>query len=98
MSGPGTSHPAAVPPASRAAAEVGVWTRRDAVRVSGEPYVRAQLMARRWTMPLPHVVVTHNGPLTEEQRMWVALLGAPPGAMLHGLSAAVSDGSTWADP
>jgi hypothetical protein len=91
MSGPGTSHPA-LAPASRAAARVGVWTRRDAVRVSGEAQVRAQLEARRWTTPLPHVVVTHNGPLTDEQRLWVALLGAPPGALLHGLSAAVQDG------
>jgi hypothetical protein len=41
---------------------------------------------------LPHVVVTHNGALSYEQRMWVALLGAPPGAVLHGLSAAVQDG------
>jgi hypothetical protein len=41
---------------------------------------------------VPHVVVTHNGPLTDEQRLWVALLGAPPGALLHGPSAAVQDG------
>jgi hypothetical protein len=49
-------------------------------------------MAKRWAAPLPHVVVAHNGPLSDEQRMWVALLGAPPGALLHGLSAAVQDG------
>jgi hypothetical protein len=104
MSRPGTSHPAVAPasrvsgtshaalaPASRAAAQVGVWTRRDAVRMYGESRVRAQLLARRWTTPLPHVLVTHNGPLTK-QRLWVALLGAPPGALLHGLSAAARDG------
>jgi hypothetical protein len=58
----------------------------------GAGYVRAQLTAKRWAAPLRHVVVAHNGPLSDEQRMWVALLGAPPGALLHGLSAAVQDG------
>lgn len=38
------------------------------------------------------VVVQHNGPLTSDQRMWVALLSAPPGALLHGLCAAAYDG------
>jgi hypothetical protein len=60
--------------------------------VFGAGHLRAQLKAQRWAAPLPHVVVAHNGPLSEEQRMWVALLGAPPGALLHGLSAAVQDG------
>ncbi|MBA2559573.1 MAG: hypothetical protein H0V07_06720 [Propionibacteriales bacterium] len=44
------------------------------------------------------MVVKHNGPLTEEQRMWVVLLAAPPGSMLYGLSAAVHDGLRGLDP
>ncbi len=79
-------------PAHAAAAAVGVWTRRDSVQVYGEGHVRAQLAARRWAAPLPHVVVHANGPLSTEQKMWTALLAAPPGVLLHGLSSAVVDG------
>lgn len=89
---PGTCAVTGPTAASRAAAAVDVWTRHDAVRVHGVGHVRGQLLASRWTAPLPNVVVTHNGPLSDQQRMWVALLGAPPGALLHGLSAAVWDG------
>ncbi len=78
--------------ASAAAAAVGVWTRRDSVLVYGEGHVRSQLAGRRWAAPLPHVVVQANGPLSSEQKMWIALLAAPPGPLLHGLSAAVVDG------
>jgi hypothetical protein len=79
-------------PVQSRAASCGVWRRREAIRTYGEGHLRAQLAANRWATPSPRVVVFHNGPLTEEQRMWVALLGAPPGAMLHGLSAAAWDG------
>ncbi len=34
----------------------------------------------------------HNGPLTHQQRLWVTLSAAPPGALLGGLSAAAFDG------
>ncbi len=34
----------------------------------------------------------HNGPLTQDQQMWVALMSAPPGTLLHGLSGAQHDG------
>jgi hypothetical protein len=80
------------PTAAAEARRFGVWTRREACRCYGEAHVRAQVRARRWQAPLPLVVVTHNAALTELQRMWVVLLGAPPGAMLHGLSAALFDG------
>lgn len=78
--------------AIHAANLAGVWARRDACTRFGEARVRAELAGRRWQAPLALVIVTHNGPITDEQRMWVALLGAPPGAMLHGLSAAGYDG------
>jgi hypothetical protein len=54
--------------------------------------LRAQLSARRWQAPFAQAVVLHNGPLTREQRMWSALMAAPPGAVLHGLSALEHDG------
>jgi hypothetical protein len=76
----------------------GVHRRSDLCRVRGEPYVQAQLDAHRWQTPLPHVVVTHNGPLTEKQRMWVVLIGGPPGTRLHGLSALAHDGLRRLEP
>jgi hypothetical protein len=79
-------------PARQAAAAVGVWRRVDCVTRYGEGHVRAQLAARRWTSPVPTVVVQHNGPLTTQQQIWVALFAAPPGALLHGLTAARFDG------
>ncbi|MBA3233275.1 MAG: hypothetical protein H0T17_04925 [Propionibacteriales bacterium] len=85
-------------PSVLAAREAGVWSRRDACLLFGEPRVRAQLAGRRWQAPLPSVLVTHNGSLTDEQRMWVVLLGAPPGVRLHGLSAAVHDGLRGLEP
>lgn len=78
--------------ASAAAAATGVWTRRDACRRFGESHVRAQIAAGRWVAPVPTVVVTHNGPITTQQRIWVALSAAPPGTVLGGLSAAEFDG------
>lgn len=81
-------------PVPAAAHAVGVAARRTAVTVHGEGFVRAQLKARRWQQPADGVLVAHNGPLTEEQRMWVGLLASPPGTVLHGLSAACWDGLT----
>jgi hypothetical protein len=81
-----------------AAAEHGVLLRRRAAERHGAGYVVAQLEARRWRSPTPAVIVLHNGPLTSQQRMWVALLSAPPGSMLHGLSAAVHDGLRGFNP
>ncbi len=74
------------------AARHGVSLRRRLVATHGASHVVAQLSARRWQAPTSDVVVLHNGPLTPEQRVWVVLMAAPPGSMLHGLSAAVHDG------
>lgn len=68
---------------------------RDQIRrydVSPE-LVRAQLQAQRWQAVGPVAVVLHNGPLTHEQKTWVAVLSAPGlvavagrhAARLHGL-------------
>lgn len=74
------------------AARNGVSRRRRLVARHGASHVVAQLSAHRWQAPTSDVVVMHNGPLTPEQRVWVVLMAAPPGSMLHGLSAAVHDG------
>jgi hypothetical protein len=42
----------------------------------------------RWQQPCRGVVVSHSGPLTHEQELWVACLWAGPGAALGGLTAA----------
>lgn len=72
----------------------GVLTSAQATRLFGREYVRAQLAARRWQRPVRGVLVLHNGPLTESQRRWVALLAAAPGSALAGLTALSVDGFT----
>lgn len=62
-----------------------------------ESVVRAQLAARRWQAVGPVAVVLHNGPLTDEQRTWVALLTAPGTAAVAGRHAAALGGlRRWA--
>jgi hypothetical protein len=81
-----------------AATRAGVMSYGRAVARYGEGFVRAELDGRRWQQPVHGVVVDHNGPLGDEQRTWVALLAAPPGALLHGLSAAIHDGFKGFEP
>jgi len=57
----------------------GVLTTAAAVRKFGRGHVRHQLASRRWQRPARGVVWLHNGPITESQRHWVALLVCPPG-------------------
>ena len=52
----------------------------------------ALVSSGRWQRPARGVFVAHNGPLTPVQRDWVALLAAPPGSVLGGLSALAHDG------
>ena len=83
--------PTAVPAADeRRAAEHGVLSRDVA---AGIPETRRRLRSEAWRA-YGTVVVTHNGPLDEVQRAWVAVLRAGPGAVLaaawamrqHGVS------------
>jgi hypothetical protein len=60
--------------------------------------IDAQLDARRWLAYGPRVVVMHNGPLTQDQQRWAAVLNAGRGAALAGLTAAEVGGLTgWSD-
>jgi hypothetical protein len=54
--------------------------------------IRAQLAAERWQRLSRRVLVEHNGPLTDEQRRWAALLHACNGSALCGPTAAALDG------
>ncbi len=74
------------------AGEFGVLTRQGAIQAYGKSRVRAQLAAKRWQAPTSRVVILHNGPPSEDQRVWAALLSGPPGTLLHGLSGAEYDG------
>lgn len=84
--------------ATHAAWQVGVMTRQTAALAYGRSRVSVQLSARRWQAPTPGVIVTHNGPLTRDQLIWVALLSGPTGTLLHGLSGAQYDGLRGFDP
>lgn len=53
--------------------------------------VRNQIKAGRWQQLGRHVVLLHNGPLTEKQRRWAAVLAQNSGA-LAGVSAAHEQG------
>jgi Protein of unknown function (DUF559) len=57
--------------------------------------LRWRVSSRRWQQPCHGIVVAHSGPLTEEQRLWTALLSAGRHAVLAGLTAAKLDGFRW---
>lgn len=77
------------------AAEHGVLSQAMAAAV---PETRRRLRSKAWKA-YGTVVVTHNGPLDEAQRAWVAVLRAGPGAVLaaawamraHGVSVALPE-------
>jgi very-short-patch-repair endonuclease len=54
--------------------------------------LRWRVTSGRWQRPCRGVVVAHSGPLTQRQRLWVAILWAGPGGVLAGLTAAALDG------
>ncbi len=57
-----------------------------------EPQTVRHRVGRLWQSPHHKVVVLHNGPLTQPQRVWVAALAAPCGSALWGSTAAALDG------
>lgn len=69
----------------------------DAEEARGRPETRRRLRSGAWTA-YGDVVVTHNGPLDEEQAEWVAVLRAGPGAVLAAASAMRRHGVTLTAP
>src|SRR4051812_19145425 len=58
---------------------------------------RREIAARRWQR-IARCYIAQNGPLTELQRQWVAVLNGGPKAALAGRSAAASAGLVgWGD-
>jgi hypothetical protein len=54
--------------------------------------LRHQVSSGRWQRVRPGVIVAHNGPLTYDQRLWMAVLTGGPRAVLAGLAAARAGG------
>lgn len=61
--------------------------------------VQGHLRARRWQLAGPQVLVLHTGPLSEETRLWTAVLNAGPKAALCAWTALAVWGLTgWQRP
>jgi hypothetical protein len=45
--------------------------------------LRWRVASGRWRKPCHGIVVAHSGPMTEEQRLWAAVLWAGQGAVLR---------------
>lgn len=56
-----------------------VISRRQALRYMSEKAVRHRLASGRWQLAHRGVYLTHNGPVTEQQRRWVAALAVGHG-------------------
>jgi len=66
----------------------GVLTTTSALADLTPDALRWRIESGRWQQPYRGIVVAHSGPLTTEQKHWVACLWAGPGAVLGGLTAA----------
>ena len=74
-----------------------VLTVASAIAMIGEPAGRWRLHSGRWQRPCRGVLVTHSGSISDAERLWIAVLGAGPQALLGGLTAARLDGLTGFD-
>jgi hypothetical protein len=77
--------------------QCGVLTTQSAAAWVGAPAVRWRIDAGHWQRPCYGVVVTHSGPLSHDQLLWVAVLCSGTRAVLAGLTAAQMDGLTGFD-
>jgi hypothetical protein len=60
--------------------------------------VRHEVDAGRWQQLAPAVLALQTGPLSDEQRLWLAVLHAGHGAVLSHLTACVQAGLRWTAP
>ncbi|MEJ3749701.1 DUF559 domain-containing protein [Actinomycetes bacterium KLBMP 9797] len=70
----------------------GVLTSAQATRVLTPGLLRGKVRSGQWRRICRGLFVTHNGPLTWGQTLWVAVLAAGPGVLLAGLTAAHEGG------
>jgi hypothetical protein len=69
-----------------------VLTNREASQRFGSGRTRWAVDSGRWQRPSRGVVVTHNGPLSPEEQLHVAVRSAPRGSVLSGPTAAALGG------
>ncbi|MGN6473816.1 MAG: hypothetical protein ACTHK4_09250, partial [Mycobacteriales bacterium] len=83
-----------------AATQVGVIAREQLREFDVSPYVvDAMLDGRRWQARGALVLVMHNGPLTRDQQLWLAVLNAGYPAALAAHTAAAQQGlQGWDEP
>src|SRR5436190_3761346 len=68
--------------------QAGVISRAQLRRIGFTPsQTRAELAARRWSILIPGVYLTHTGDPSPEARIWAAVLHAGPGAVVTGRAA-----------
>jgi len=72
--------------------QAGVLTSAQACRLVGRASMRARLGRQQWRAICRGVLSTHNGLLTRDQHLWVAVLVAGHGACLAGSTAATESG------
>jgi hypothetical protein len=69
--------------------QAGMLSQRQLVELGvSRSFVRNQLRARRWRHRTSSVFSTTTGPLSDQQRLWQAVLHAGPTALIGGLTAA----------
>jgi len=73
-------------------ASAEVWTHRGAVEHFSASKVRWMLDRGHWQRPFRGVIVTHSGPLSDEQHLTALLFAHGPLAVLGGATAAALDG------
>ena len=66
----------------------GVLTTRFALTRMTPDALQWRIDTGRWQQPCRGIVVAHHGPLTYQEKLWVACLWGGPGAVLSGLTAA----------
>src|SRR5262245_14340843 len=70
----------------------GVLEWRQAVAELTEAKVRHQLETGRWRTICRGVLITHSGPISRDQQLWIAVLAAGKDALLAGQAAACAGG------
>jgi len=73
-------------------AQAGVLTSAQAIALAGRGIVRGRIKLAIWRRVCRGILVTHNGQLTRDQQLWVAVLVAGERAVLAGAAAAAEGG------
>jgi very-short-patch-repair endonuclease len=75
-----------------------VLSRRQALAEVGRGVLQNRLAQGRWRLVSRGVIVAHNGPLTKQQRLWIAVLRAGDHALCAGATAATLHGVRGYEP